>query len=40
MNTITLRDGVELDNALELALEFLEAYSGLEAGFVQAHFAT
>jgi Family of unknown function (DUF6308) len=32
MNTITLRGGVELDNALELALEFLEAYSGLETG--------
>jgi hypothetical protein len=32
MKTITLRGGVELDNALELALEFLEAYSGLEAG--------
>jgi Family of unknown function (DUF6308) len=30
MNTITLRGGVELDNALELALEFLEAYSSLE----------
>jgi hypothetical protein len=30
MNTITLRGGVELDNALELALEFLEAYSGVE----------
>jgi hypothetical protein len=32
MKTITLRGGVELDNALELALEFLEAYSGLETG--------
>jgi hypothetical protein len=32
MKTITLRGGVELDNALELTLEFLEAYSGLEAG--------
>ena len=32
MNTIALRGGVELDNALELALEFLEAYSGLETG--------
>jgi hypothetical protein len=32
MKTITLRDGVELDNALELALDFLEAYSGLETG--------
>jgi hypothetical protein len=31
MNTITLRDGVELDNALELALEFLEAYRSLES---------
>jgi Family of unknown function (DUF6308) len=30
MNTITLRGGVELDNALELALEFLEAYASLE----------
>ena len=30
MNTITLRVGVELDNALELALEFLEAYASLE----------
>ena len=32
MSTITLRGGVELDNALELALEFLEAYAGLETG--------
>ena len=32
MKTITLRGGVELENALELALEFLEAYSGLETG--------
>jgi uncharacterized protein DUF6308 len=32
MKTITLRGGVELDNALELALDFLEAYSGLETG--------
>jgi hypothetical protein len=30
MNSITLRGGVELDNALELALEFLEAYASLE----------
>jgi Family of unknown function (DUF6308) len=30
MNTITLRGGVELDNALELALEFLETYPSLE----------
>ena len=30
MNTITLRGGVELDNALELALEFLEAYPSRE----------
>jgi Family of unknown function (DUF6308) len=30
MNTMTLRGGVELDNALELALEFLEAYASLE----------
>jgi hypothetical protein len=30
MSTITLRGGVELDNALELALEFLEAYASLE----------
>jgi Family of unknown function (DUF6308) len=32
MKTITLRGGLELENALELALEFLEAYSGLETG--------
>jgi Family of unknown function (DUF6308) len=30
MNTITLRGGVGLDNALELAVEFLEAYASLE----------
>ena len=30
MNTITLRGGVELDNALELALEFLEGYPSRE----------
>jgi hypothetical protein len=30
MNTITLRGGVKLDNALQLALEFLEAYASLE----------
>ena len=32
MSTIILRGGVELDYALELALEFLEAYAGLETG--------
>jgi hypothetical protein len=31
MNTITLRGGVELDNALALALEFLEAYPSRES---------
>jgi hypothetical protein len=30
MSTITLRGGVELENPLELALAFLEAYSGYE----------
>ena len=32
---ITLRGGVEVENALELALEFLEAYSSYEAHGVQ-----
>jgi hypothetical protein len=32
MSTIILRGGVELEHPLELALEFLEAYSGYEAG--------
>jgi hypothetical protein len=30
MSTILLRDGVEVENPLELALEFLEAYSAYE----------
>jgi hypothetical protein len=32
MGTIVLRGGVELEQPLDLALEFLEAYSGYEAG--------
>jgi hypothetical protein len=32
MSTILLRGGVHLENPLELALEFLAAYSGYEAG--------
>jgi hypothetical protein len=31
MSTITLRGGVEIENALELALAFLEAYPGFDA---------
>jgi Family of unknown function (DUF6308) len=31
MSTIILRGGIEVENPLELALEFLEAYSGYEA---------
>jgi hypothetical protein len=31
MSAITLRGGVEVENPLELALEFLAAYSGYEA---------
>ena len=31
MRTIILRGGIEVENPLELALEFLEAYSGYEA---------
>jgi hypothetical protein len=31
MSTIVLRSGVEIDHPLELALEFLEAYSSYEA---------
>jgi len=31
MSTIILRGGVEIENALELALEFLEAYPGFDA---------
>jgi hypothetical protein len=31
MRTITLRGGIEVENPLELALEFLEAYSSYEA---------
>ncbi len=31
MGTITLRGGVEIENALELALAFLEAYPGFDA---------
>jgi hypothetical protein len=31
MSTITLRGGVEVENAVEQALEFLSAYSGYEA---------
>jgi Family of unknown function (DUF6308) len=32
MSTILLRGGVAVENPLELALQFLEAYSGYEAG--------
>jgi hypothetical protein len=32
MSTVILRGGVEVENPLELALEFLAAYSGYEAG--------
>jgi Family of unknown function (DUF6308) len=39
LGTITLRGGVELDNPLELALEFLEAYSGYEGDDASGPFS-
>jgi Family of unknown function (DUF6308) len=37
MSTIILRGGVEVENPLELALEFLEAYSSYEADASSGH---
>jgi hypothetical protein len=37
MNTIILRSGIEVANPLELALKFLEAYSGYEAHDSSGH---
>jgi hypothetical protein len=39
LGTITLRGGIEVENPLRLALEFLEAYSGYEGGDDSAPFS-